>query len=39
MLGQKNNYPWYSCVIPLVAENNTHIAEKINLIPEFISKQ
>ena len=39
MLGQKNNYPWYSCVIPLVAENNTHIAEKINLIPEFIRKQ
>jgi len=36
MLGQKDNYPWYKCVVPLVSENDIHIAEKIKLIPQFI---
>ena len=36
MLGQKSNYPWYKCVIPLVSDNQTHIAEKIKLLPQLI---
>jgi len=36
MLGQKNHYPWYKCITPLVAENDAHIAEKIKLIPDLI---
>ena len=38
MLGKKNEYPWYKCVIPLVSESNTHIAEKIKIIPKLIRK-
>ena len=35
-LGQKDIYPWYRCITPLVADNDTHIAEKIKLIPDLI---
>ena len=36
MLGQINNYPWYECVVPIVSDNDTHIAEKIHIIPQLI---
>jgi len=36
MLGQLNNYPWYGCFVPIVSDNYTHVAEKINIIPELI---
>ena len=36
MLGQKDHYPWFRSVTPLVAENDAHIAEKIKLIPDLI---
>ena len=36
MLGQKDIYPWYRCITPLVAENDAHIAEKIKFIPDLI---
>jgi hypothetical protein len=39
MLGQKNTYPWYRCMTPLVAENDAHVAEKIKFIPELIRNQ
>jgi hypothetical protein len=39
MLGQKDFYPWYRCITPLVAENDAHIAEKIKFIPELIRNQ
>lgn len=39
MLGQKNTYPWYRCITPLVSENDAHIAEKIKFIPELIRNQ
>ena len=39
MLGQKNIYPWYRCMTPLVAENDSHVAEKIKFIPELIRNQ
>jgi len=39
MLGQKDIYPWYRCITPLVAENDAHVAEKIKLIPELIRNQ
>ena len=39
MLGQKDIYPWYRCITPLVADNDTHIAEKIKLIPDLIKNQ
>ncbi len=39
MLGQKDTYPWYRCITPLVADNDTHIAEKIKLIPDLIRNQ
>jgi tetratricopeptide (TPR) repeat protein len=38
MLGQKDHYPWFRSVTPLVAEN-AHIAEKIKLIPDLIRNQ
>jgi tetratricopeptide (TPR) repeat protein len=38
MLGQKDQYPWYKCVTPLIAENENHIAEKIKMIPQLIRK-
>ena len=37
-LGQKNTYPWYKNMIPMVAEKNAHIAEKLSLIPELLRK-
>jgi hypothetical protein len=39
MLGQKDHYPWFRSVTPLVAENDAHIAEKIKLIPDLIRNQ
>ena len=38
LLGQKEYYPWYQCVIPLIAEKNEHIAMKIKLIPNIVNK-
>lgn len=36
MLGQTSRYPWFDCVIPLLASKNEHLAEKIKLIPNLI---
>jgi tetratricopeptide (TPR) repeat protein len=38
MLGQTDRYPWYSCVVPLLAGKDEHLAEKIPQIPELIRK-
>lgn len=37
-LGQTEYYPWYKCIVPLLAKKNEHIAEKIKLIPDLINK-
>ena len=36
MLGEESRYPWFDCVIPLIAEPGVHVAEKIKLIPELL---
>ena len=36
MLGQKDTYPWYGCVIPLVSDHDQHVAEKIHIVPKLI---
>jgi tetratricopeptide (TPR) repeat protein len=38
MLGQTDRYPWYSCVTPLLAAKDEHLAEMIPQIPELIRK-
>jgi tetratricopeptide (TPR) repeat protein len=38
MLGQTDRYPWYSCVTPLLADKDEHLAKKIPHIPELIRK-
>ena len=36
LLGEDSQYPWFDCVIPLIAGPSEHIAEKIKSIPSLI---
>ncbi len=36
MLGEKNKYPWFASVVPLIAEKDMHIATNINKLVEMI---
>jgi len=36
MLGEKNKYPWYESVIPLVADNDEHVAVNIKKTPSIL---
>jgi tetratricopeptide (TPR) repeat protein len=36
LLGQENNYPWYSCVKPLIAERNQSVASQLKNVPQLL---
>lgn len=38
LLGQTDDYPWYACVTPLIAQKGQHLAEQMLHIPELIRK-
>lgn len=37
MLGERNSYPWYDCMIPLIPEPNELLASKIKTIPHLLA--
>ena len=37
MLGERNSYPWYDCIIPLIPEPNELLASKIKTIPHLLA--